>query len=200
MRRISAIFATALAAAHPAIAEDSNGQFAIKGAGLQTCESLVKSWDGQSSDLGLYAGWVDGYLTGMNQHSKTTFDIAPWQSTTTLLSLLRQMCTQRDANDRVIDLLNDLMSDFAPARLKEQSSASAIRRGDSALVLYDETVSALQRRLTQEGFDPGEPNGVYTDQTATALEAFQTSRGLTVTGLPDQKTLFALFVQTTVKN
>lgn len=175
-------------------AADQTGEFAIKGAGVQTCASLTRAWDAKSTDLNLYAGWIDGYLTGMNQHTDGTFDAAPWQGSMTLLGLVSQMCRQDNGDARFIDVFNRLMRDFMPARLADRSAASAIRRGDMAVVLYDDTVTRIQRRLAEEGFAPGEADGNFDDQTATALEEFQAGKGLPRTGFPDQQTLFALFV------
>lgn len=185
-----------LLAAAPALAADAEGEFAIKGAGLQSCEKLTAAWDERSADLPLYLGWIDGYLTGMNQHFADTFDMAPWQSVTTLLGLTREYCRDAPGETRVIDAFNALMQDFAPSRLTEKSDGSAIRRGDTAVVLYAATVAALERRLAEKGFDPGTADGDFTDRTAAALADFQTARGLEPTGLPDQQTLFALFVHT----
>lgn len=186
---LSIIFASSAQAA------DRTGEFAIKGAGVQTCASLTRAWDAKSTDLNLYAGWIDGYLTGMNQHTDGTFDVAPWQSSMTLLALVSQMCQQNNADTRFIDVFNQLMRDFMPARLTDSSSVSAVRRGDMAVVLYNDTITRLQRRLTEEGFAPGEADGNFDDQTAAALEKFQAGRGLPLTGFPDQQTLFALFVE-----
>ncbi|WP_295047581.1 peptidoglycan-binding domain-containing protein [uncultured Paracoccus sp.] len=197
MRRVLAAAAfsiLAVALPIPLHAADQAGEFAIKGAGVQTCASLTRAWTTKSADLKLYAGWIDGYLTGMNQHTDQTFDAAPWQNAGTLLDLVNQMCRQESPDARFIDLFNRLMRDFMPARLAEQSPASAIQRGDNAVVLYDDTVQRIQRRLTEAGFLVGDADGVFDDQVAEALEKFQTSKSLPATGFPDQQTLFMLFV------
>lgn len=189
-------FATALALSHPLYAADSNGSFAIKGAGLQTCDALATAWDEQTPDLKLYIGWADGYLTGMNQYLTGTFDATPWQTSTTLIGLTRELCRRAEGSALVMKVFNDLVRDFLPARLREESPASAITRGQSAMVLYADTVARVQRRLAGQGFNPGEANGIFDDQTAEALAKFQENKGLEATGLPDQPTLFALFVET----
>jgi hypothetical protein len=185
----------ALTLAQPLHAADATGEFAIKGAGLQPCGALAAAWDQQTADLGLYLGWIDGYLTGMNQHFDETFDAAPWQTSATLLGLTRELCRNEAGEARIMDVFNALMRDFLPARLRQQSPAQAVRRGDSAVALYTATIDAIERRLAEEGFDPGASDGGFDDATARAVEAFQADRGLEVTGLPDQQTLFALFVR-----
>ena len=49
--------------------------------------------------------------------------------------------------------------------------------------------------LDARDFDPGLVDGVYDQATADAITAFQEANGLSVTGLPNQQTLFALFVR-----
>ncbi|MCK0143250.1 lytic murein transglycosylase [Aliiroseovarius sp. F20344] len=51
---------------------------------------------------------------------------------------------------------------------------------------------ALQRGLTRAGFDAGEADGVLGKKTFAAIEAFQRSRGLPVTGTPSKALLAML--------
>lgn len=51
---------------------------------------------------------------------------------------------------------------------------------------------ALQRGLTRAGFDTGEADGVLGKKTFAAIEAFQRSRGLRVTGQPSKALLTML--------
>ena len=176
-------------------AADSSGEFAIKGAGLQTCEAVVRAWDTRSDDLKLYIGWLDGYLTGMNQHFDATFDIAPWQSSATVLGISRQLCRERDGSSRLIDVVNELVRDFSPSRLQEKSNATVIRRGDQAAAQYSEIILRMKRRLVEEGFLGGDVDASFGEDTADALERFQEDRGLRVTGVPNQETFFALFMR-----
>lgn len=185
----------AMTFASVAQAADSNGEFAIKGAGVQTCGGLVTAWDENSRDLSLYLGWMDGYLTGMNQHQPDTFDIAPWQNSLTLLGLTKRLCDQSDESTLIIDAFNRLMADFHPARLSEKSDAVGLQSDDQAVVLYTEIVIRMQRRLAALGFDPVTRDGTLDSPTLDALKAYQIDRGLEQTGLPDQNTLFSLFVQ-----
>ncbi|PIE09599.1 MAG: peptidoglycan-binding protein [Rhodobacterales bacterium] len=51
---------------------------------------------------------------------------------------------------------------------------------------------AIQRRLNAAGFDAGEPDGVIGSGTQAAISAFQTRRGLPITGQPSRALLQAL--------
>lgn len=50
----------------------------------------------------------------------------------------------------------------------------------------------LQRRLTAAGFDTGGTDGVIGAKSQAAIEAYQSSRGMTVTGVPSLSLLMAL--------
>lgn len=57
-----------------------------------------------------------------------------------------------------------------------------------------DTLSGVQARLCNLGFPCGDPDGIPGPATRDAIEAFQESRGLAVTGEPDEQTRQALEV------
>ena len=57
---------------------------------------------------------------------------------------------------------------------------------------FDPMVEAVQRALTERGFDPGKIDGAMGSRTRAALTAFQGSVGLPVTGKIDAATVAAL--------
>lgn len=176
-------------------AADKSGEFAIKGAGLQSCSTFVQAYDTQSSDLPLYYGWADGFVTAMNQFRADTFDAAPWQTTNTLIGLMRELCAAQTSNQRVVDVFNALLRDFRPLALTEGSGVQALRVEDRTVVIYEAVVQRLETVLAQKGFETGEIDGQFDDTSANAVRAFQAEMSIPVTGVPDQKTLFALFVR-----
>jgi hypothetical protein len=58
--------------------------------------------------------------------------------------------------------------------------------------LRGEDVRSVQQALQAAGFDPGEIDGVYGQQTAAAVVAYQTAKGLTVDGVVGPVTWAAL--------
>lgn len=66
--------------------------------------------------------------------------------------------------------------------------------GDLQLGARGAAVSDLQRKLNAAGYDvgPSGVDGIFGDDTRLALEAFQSDRGLSVTGVADAATLAAL--------
>lgn len=200
VRTVSGTFVTAAAAAFcfftgPAHAADASGSFAIKDAGAQTCGAFLKAWDEGNRDLVQYAGWISGYLTGLNQFTDGAYDLAPWQSTETLLGMTRSACGQLPEETRFLDAFQRLIQQMAGMALSASSELEGVRRGTRGFAIYKDVLEAAKRRLAVEGFDPG-PIEAEFDQTASnAFLAFQKTRDLEETGLPDQKTLFELFMR-----
>ena len=193
MRHLILILAAVLAS--PAFAQGSDKQFAIKGAGLQTCGAFLDSADARSDDLSLYAGWIDGFISAQNQHLPETFDIAPWQTTGTLVSLVRSVCQQVGREARFMDAAVGMINALTPQRLTEPSEPTAIDMGTSRTVIYEAVVRQAEQALSDRGIDPGPVDGTFDDATSQALATFQRDRGIPVTSLPDQQTLFALLLQ-----
>ena len=74
-----------------------------------------------------------------------------------------------------------------------QSSAIVRERGSStAMHLSREEIRQVQIMLNQKGFNVGEPDGIFGQQTRMALLEFQRSQGLQVSAQIDQQTMAAL--------
>jgi hypothetical protein len=178
----------------PAYAADGDGNFAIKGAGQQTCDRFLQAYDTQSRDIALYGGWLEGYLTAFNQFTDDTFDFASWQTTESMLAILLSACRQLPPETRFMDAFYRVTDRIAPQRLTAQSTAQVLSRGNISTIIYADVLIMAKARLTELGFAPGPANADYPEETAMAMEAFQAARGLPQTGLPDQQTLGALFL------
>lgn len=192
IRALGTVIAAILPVAS-ALAADADGEFAIKGAGSQTCTAFTAAWDGGTADLALYAGWVDGYLTGVNQFTAETYDMAGWQTPETLLGLTRQICGAVPGETRFMDAFYQVQRLIAPTRLTAASPLVALTHQGQSLLAYEAVVRRMQDRLAALGYPTGTADGRFDPETAAAIVAFQTARGLPATGLPDQKTLFELF-------
>lgn len=179
-------------------AADQNGQFAIRGAGLQTCQNAVAAFDTASSDLALYSGWIDGYLTGLNQFREDTFEMASWQTASTLLAMTVQVCRSQPDDTGFMRTFVNLMRGFSGSALSEESALTGVFSGTQRVALYEATVEAIERTLSELGYEVGVIDAEFSQETALALGEFQQAHGLEETGVPDQKTLFALFVGTAI--
>jgi peptidoglycan hydrolase-like protein with peptidoglycan-binding domain len=186
-------FCCALAA--PVAAADSDGSFAIKGAGLQSCKAYLEAANKAPTDLHLYAGWIDGYVTALNQFQPDTFDILPWQNTQSALGLMQSVCAQLPEDTRFMDAFHQLNLRLKDQRLTKLSDATAFRTERGMAVIYKSVYQMMLDKLVDGDFLHVAQRG---DDAAVsdALSAFQNASGLTVTGLPDQPTLFQMFYKT----
>lgn len=179
----------------PAKAADDLGNFAIKGGGQQTCGALLKAYETKSTDLGLYAGWVDGYLTGINQFTPQTYDMAAWQSSDTLLAMTQAVCKQLPAEKRVIDAFIEVVRAIQSGRIAKMDTLIALMHEGKGTATYASVIIQMKARLLDQGFDPGSSDDSFDALTAKALTEFQKAKGLAQSGLPDQQTLYVLFRQ-----
>ncbi|GEQ99028.1 hypothetical protein JCM17844_26650 [Iodidimonas gelatinilytica] len=178
----------------PAWGADTNERFAVEGGGAQACSLFLEAERDRKEQYTYYIGWVQGYLTALNRFQDDTFDMVPWQNTQFLTLALISFC--KDNQDtplfRATDYLSLVMSE---QRLRSESKSLVLGQSDSSIIIYQEILRRAQAKLIQGGFLEGTADGTFGPKTRLALEAFQKSKEIEVTGLPDQVTLFHLFAE-----
>jgi hypothetical protein len=172
-------------------AEDSAGNHAVRGAGLINCELFVEARAAQSEAYLVVAAWVDGYITGINQHAPETYDVLSFESTELLMAVVDQHCKQNPA-DPVFGVLDSLFSELWPDRLIEGSDKIELAVGEREGRHYAELIARLQQSLKERGFYTGDASGEFTPATIEAISRYQESVGFEATGFPDQTTLWRL--------
>lgn len=175
-----------------ALAEDTNHQFAIEGGGVASCEVFIKANQNKTRDFYVFAGWVEGYLTGFNQFTKDTYDITPWQTTELLMAALRKHC-EADPSQQVLLAVNKMISTLYSERLTTMSKTVPLESEKNVMHLYETTMKKVQGALKTVGLYGGAVDGVYNDGTKKAITSFQKKYEMNQSGLPDQETLFRLF-------
>ena len=60
-------------------------------------------------------------------------------------------------------------------------------------LLARDMIQQAQLQLRVAGYDPGRADGIFDEQTSSALRKFQASRGLPVSGLLDEATRRVMF-------
>jgi hypothetical protein len=180
-----------LFAASPVFAADSTNRFALRGAGLASCEQFLKAMQERQENVLVAGGWIEGYITAVNQQTPDTFDIAPWQSTQVLLGLVSRNC-ERNPKAGFFQIVDSMMNFLKETRLRSQSERVLVESGTNKFYLYRETMKDVQQKLIGLGFLSGGADGQYGPNTRTALEAFQKAQQIEPTGIPDQDTLFRL--------
>jgi Putative peptidoglycan binding domain len=181
----------AMLGAGPSYAADENGAFAARGVGLDRCSDLIEILEQQDQRAVLAISWLDGYLTSINMHRQNLYDIAPWQRSDLLLSMVSNHCENNP--EEPIALVAQRLAEFLyPGRLATRSEHVEARAGDETVQIYSAVLRRAQEALIREGHLSGGADGAYGPQTKSAFEAFQAAEGLPQTGLPDQQTLFRL--------
>ena len=189
----AALLAASLGTAAPAA--DADGRFAIEGGGLQTCADFGGAVEWRTQDVGAYGGWIEGYLTALNQSHRGVYDITPWQTTESLLSLLRSVCRQLPDETRVALALDRLVDVLMPQALLAESPIVAVDAGaGTAFAMYVEVLDRINMALRARGHEVVAIRGHFGDDTRAGLRAVQAEAGLAQTGLPDQRTLFVLLL------
>ncbi len=171
----------------PAMAQNSEGHtYVIEGPGKTECAQF-SSYEGSDNRVRDVASWLSGYLTAHHRLSADIFDLSPWQTPGVLVGLLRQYC---DANpdSYVEEGAQDLVEYLTPRALRAPSEVVAMRKAEELVLLYEAVLRQVRTALSQAGFAPGTSEVGL----AEALEAYQSSESLPVTGLPDQATLARL--------
>ncbi len=195
MRRVLFLgTALVLFGATVAQAADSKERFQAYGLGRLTCKRFVEACTTKKDDCQVVAPtWFEGYLTGFNALFADTYDILPWQPPGILAEFTLNVCRQ-NPDALVLQVANDLIRQILiPDRIKAASDRVKIGDGKDAVALYRETVRAMQQRLVELGFLKGGVDGSFGPGTKGGIEAFQKANGLTTTGIPDMRTMLAIF-------
>lgn len=194
MRRLAvSCLVAGLLLPQPGRAADSEGAFAVKGAGSVTCGELIGALEENSQRGLLLLGWVEGYVSAANQFVEGVFDFTPWQRAEMTSDLLVNLC-DGNRDQAVFRVMGRLLTAMEPSRLDQRSEVETIPAGESVqFEIYRETLKQAQERLIELGHLDGGADGRYGPKTAAAISDFQRAAGVQINSLPDQETLFALF-------
>lgn len=187
---VSALIVAATASAQVRAA-DSSGNFALRGVGLATCAQFLQASEERQENVLLAGGWLEGYMTAINQLLPETFDIAPWQNTDTILALVKHNC-ERNRDQRFFAVVTAMVEFLAENRLKEQSDRVMAEAHGQRVAIYTKVLRDVQQELIDKGLLEGNADGQFGAKTQAALEEYQKRENIQVTGLPDQVTLWRL--------
>ena len=180
-----------LSLGHVATAADSQNRFGVRGAGLITCQVYEKERAEGSKAYFVIAGWIDGYITGVNQYASNTYDIASFESTELLTAVLSDHC-KMNPQHLVFSVLNSFITQTREDRIREQSHKVTVNAAERSVQLYPEVVRRVQEALKAKGYYQAEVDGIANASTFQALGAIQREIRFEPTGFPDQATLWRL--------
>ncbi|MEQ9640179.1 MAG: peptidoglycan-binding domain-containing protein [Alphaproteobacteria bacterium] len=176
-------------------AADEQGRFAVKGPGLASCQDFVNHVQDKSQTFYVMGGWLLGFLSAHNLHMEETYDAASWQSGEVLLGLMENYCKQRP-DERYAEAAIKLIRLLMPYRLTTESRLIRAENGEHRVAVYEEVMRRAQEALKAQGYYSGVVDGLYGPGSKTALSKFQEANKLPVTGVPDPRTMFAIFRDT----
>lgn len=186
-----ALIAAGLAWGQGAAAADDKGQFGVRGAGLVKCAVFESEREARSQVYQIVGAWMDGYITGSNQHADDTYDVVSFESTEMLAAVVSENC-KKNPEAPVFAVLRAVIAQAGKNRLRAPSRQVEVAVGERKALLYEEVLRRVQQKLAAAGLYRGPIDGKYDANTQKALQAFQTSAKLQPTGFPDQVTLWRL--------
>jgi hypothetical protein len=131
-------------------------------------------------------------MTAVNRYLPETYALASWQTTNLLMASVAAKC-QENEKQRFHNVAQLLVGFLYAGRLQENSPSLVVKRGKAKAVVYKSVLKNVQQQLADGGFYGGEITGEFTKEVGEALLSYQGSKGLTATGLPDQRTLGMMF-------
>jgi len=192
LRTIISVILLYLVISSAQVFAEEGSNFAVKGAGVATCERFLSAKQAKSGEYYVYGGWIEGFITAVNQSNKNLFDLTPWQTTDLLVFTISKYCEQ-NLNTSFYRALATILQAHIPTALREESTVVNVKNGDKAVFVYGEIVKRLQKQLSEEKLYDNEISGKYNTDMQNALLRYQEKYGLNVTGLPDQATLVHAF-------
>lgn len=194
-------FAIAMAAclamlyASQGLAADRNGDYVVKGAGFETCQSFLASEKARDAKQIAFRGWINGYLTAYNLMSANTYDIAPLHSIDGLVLLVGRICAQQPPATKFAVVVGGLPKLLSAYALTMKSPAVEAKAGDRTIRLPAELLLRAQTKLKAKKLYTGAPDGQFGPGTQAAISKYQKSKSLEATGLPDPATLLHLLAE-----
>jgi len=188
----SLVLATALtAAASAASAADEDGNFAVKGAGMETCKSYLQAREQQADAVVLVRSWLNGFVTAYNYRTEETYDVAPMHGIDALGAMLARVCRQ-DPEQPLVQASVAVAQGLQPARATAQSETVSLSHDGAQVRVPRNLLVRGQERLKTLGHYDGPIDGQYGPGTRSALTSYQNANDLDPTGLPDRATLTRL--------
>lgn len=170
-------------------ATDGNNAYAIKGAGIAKCSTFIEFHQKKSDVYLVFGGWLEGYLTAINQQQSNTFDLAPWQSTQLLLVATESLCKQKP-DMQFQEAVQVLIGQLAQQKIAQGGKFVTVDQ----YVFQEEVVKRMKNTLKSRGLYSGNVGDAqYDDKLKAAVKQFQKGIKQSETGLPDQGTLYELF-------
>lgn len=175
----------------PAMASGDQDRFAIRGAGLLNCANFVEEKQAESPAYLMIGGWIDGYITGLNQYAEDTYDITSYESTELIARLIANHC-ESNPDDRLFTVVNSLMKRIQDDRIRDPEVPVVVEVGERRTYIYPPTLRRIQRALRERDYYEGPIDGSFGPAVAAGMKKFQEEIGFDPSGYPDQASIWFL--------
>jgi hypothetical protein len=174
-------------------AADTDGNYAVRGAGSMSCSDFTKSVDSADENIEEYLSWVQGNLSAHSRLMDDTFDVLPIIQPTAIGVILYNVCVS-NPESTIEGASTSLINFMKEGRVRSMSEIIQLRNGESATALRQETLLRVRERLSEEGYLEAAGEDVTGPELRDALVAFQGDNALVSTGLPDPDTIIRLLL------
>ncbi len=170
---------------------DKNGKFAVKGVGNASCETFREAIENNESQKYLFAGWLNGYITGQNQHWPETFDVSSWETVETLSNYIYPYCGKNQKLS-YFQASTQMLNELFENRISEFVGAEEVYVNGAAVNVYKQVVIDVQEALTELGLFKGPVDGSLSEELYQALMTFNRKNSISSESYFDQRTLHKL--------
>lgn len=187
-----AFIATVMIAAGAASAGDKEGNYFVRGFGSQPCERYLEERKAGSPAYLFFREWANGYVTAYSQFGTDTYDAAADFDLDSISGVLETFCNG-DKKANFATAVYAVTKELHKYRIVSQSPVTSIAAGKGKIQVFEETVKRVQQTLKQQGIYKGDVDGKFGQGTSTAISAYQKRKKIPETGVPDRRTLLAIY-------
>ncbi len=180
-------------AAHAA---DTEGKYAVRGAGAQSCENLASVIDSDDAEqkrdaILVYSSWMSGYVSSLNRVTTSAYEVMPILTESDVLAVLLTQC-RRQPEMLVETVAFNIVEELAKAAALTAETPVAELDVDGKTRRFREgTLVLVNAKLAAAGFEQDEGTTVPQE---SALRAYQEKNDLPESGVLDLATLLRLLL------
>lgn len=184
--------AVVTADASQSVAGDKDGNYYVRGFGSQSCERYLAERKGRTPAYLIFRTWANGYITAYSQFGAGTYDAAADFDLNGIGAMAANFCNSNKKSN-FATAVYAVTRELHKYRIEKQSPTAQIKAGEGSIVVFEETIRRVQQTLKHQGIYKGAVDGKFGKGTATAIGVYQNKKKLPETGVPDRRTLLAIY-------
>ncbi|MEQ9814986.1 MAG: peptidoglycan-binding domain-containing protein [Azospirillaceae bacterium] len=188
------VLTAGLAASQPAHAADAEGNFRVIGSGFEPCSRLIELRDAEDPAYFAFRSFMNGYTTAFNALVPNVYSSTSIFSMDALYAFAVDFCAD-NPETLWVESVGSVLAGLEPLYLSQQPEPFEITNGENTATIPREFVTSIQQALRQRGLYGGAIDGIWGQGSQSGITRFQEEAGLEVTGVPDTRTLFELFLR-----